>query len=411
MSRAIVVGGSLAGVFAAQALRRSGFEDEIVMVGDEPHLPYDRPPLSKNYLTDEEVDETKLTLRPVTDPDALGLTWELGRRAAGVDVEAGRLTLDDDRVLAFDGMVVATGARPRRIPSVDHELSGVYELRGLDDARAIRAAIDGGLRHLVVCGAGFIGAEVAASARARGVEVTLVDAAAAPMDRVLDTEAGLAVADLHRGNGVDVRLAAGVTATTGQDGVLAGVELSDGSSIDTQAMVVGVGVVPNTEWLEGSSVEVADGVVLDGFCAIPAGTAADRPMVGAGDVARWSNARFGRSMRVEQWDNAVEMGLYTGRRLAGLLAGDDPPAERFEPVPWFWSDQYDRKMHLAGLAEGEPRMLQGSFEEQRFVRMYVGDDDAVMGVFCWNRPRQAIMARQLIAAGGSVDEAVEKLSG
>ena len=348
MTRAIVVGGSLAGVFAAQALRRAEFEGELLIVGDEQHLPYDRPPLSKNYLTDDEVEEDKLTLRPVADPDALGVNWELGRRAVAVDFATGQLTLDDGRELSFDGLVAASGARPRRLPSVDHELDGVHELRTLDDARALRAAIDGGLDRLVVCGAGFIGAEVASSARERGVEVTLIDAAAAPMDRVLDTGAGMAVADLHRANGVDVRLGVGVASVVAESGVVSGVELSDGSVVPAAAVVIGIGVVPNTEWLDGAGVDVADGLLLDEHCSI-AGLGPDaRPAVAAGDVARWPNRRFGgRSMRVEQWDNAVEMGLHAGKRLAGLLAGAAPD-DRFEPVPWFWSDQYDRKMHLAG---------------------------------------------------------------
>ncbi len=406
-----VAGASLAGVQAAQVLRRQGFDGRLVVIGDEPHQPYDRPPLSKEYLTADEPDEERLKLRATADPAALDLDWRLGRAAVSLDLAGSTVVLDDGEAIAFDGLVVATGASPRRLPGQDpgaeagdgSSAATLLELRTLDDARRLRAAIDGGATRIVVCGAGFIGAEVAASARQRGVDVTLIDAAPAPMDRVLDREAGMAVADLHRANGVDVRLGVKVTeVAAGEDRAGALVTLDDGAELAADVVVVGIGVVPNTAWLDGSGLTIDDGVVTD------ATTLAAERVVAAGDVARWPNQRFGGSlMRVEQWDNAIDMGGHAARRLLAELDGGQP--EPFRPVPWFWSDQYDRKIQLAGVVGPHREIVQGTMDEGRFVQLYADDDGRFCGALCWNRPRQAIQARQLVADGGTLDAARERL--
>ncbi|MCL4153496.1 UNVERIFIED_CONTAM: hypothetical protein GTU68_005200 [Idotea baltica] len=396
-------------------MRRGGFDGDLVMVGDEPHYPYDRPPLSKNYLVDDEVDEERLRLRPTVDPEALGIDWRLGRAAVALDDQNSTVELDDGERLVYDGLIIATGARPRRLPGSDALPAGVCELRTLDDARALRAALSVPDARVVVCGAGFIGAEVAASARERGLQVTLIDAAASPLDRVLDVAAGMAVADLHRGHGVDVRLGVGVSGFEADDatGRVAGVTLSDGSTVPADVVVVGIGVIPNTEWLTGSGLVVGsspadDGVLVDETCLAAPG------IVAAGDVARWPNRRFGgRQMRVEQWDNAVEMGMYVGKRILSELGDsideEGQPIEPFQPVPWFWSDQYDRKIQLAGLTTDKVEIVQGSLAEQRFVQLYSDDQGLLAGALCWNRPRQAIQARQLVAAGTTMAEARQQL--
>ncbi|MGI9595975.1 MAG: NAD(P)/FAD-dependent oxidoreductase [Acidimicrobiales bacterium] len=408
--RIVIVGASLAGTQAAQTVRRAGYDGRLFMVGEEPHYPYDRPPLSKNYLTDADVDEERLRLRPTADPDALDIEWWLANPAVGLDVEARAVTLADGERLDYHGLVIATGARPRRLPGADDHPDGVVELRTLDDARALRAALEVAEARVVFCGAGFIGAEVAASARERGLDVTLIDAAPAPLDRVLDRAAGMAVADLHRSHGVEVRLEVGVAgfeAAAGSNRIEA-VVLGDGSTIAADLVVVGIGVVPNTEWLARSGLTIDNGVVADETCLAGPG------IVVAGDVARWPNTRFGGGlMRVEQWDNAVEMGMYAGKRLLSEIghgsAGEEQP-EPFAPVPWFWSDQYDRKIQLAGLTTDRPEVVQGSIDEQRFVQIYLDADDLLAGALCWNRPRQAIVARQMIAAGESGDAARERLA-
>ncbi|MEZ5409633.1 MAG: FAD-dependent oxidoreductase [Acidimicrobiales bacterium] len=401
LNRAVVVGASLAGLHAAQALRRQGFDGELTLIGDEVHYPYDRPPLSKDFLAGA-ADADKLRLRPAADPDALGIRWLLGRRAVGLtrhEPSGGQVLLDDGEAVGFDGLVVATGARPRALPGAP-PAAGIHLLRSLDDALALRAALDAGPARVVVIGFGFIGAEVAATARSRGLEVTVVEAAETPLARVLDAEAGLAVADLHRGHGVDVRLGATVAGFAVDGGAVTGLELGDGSLIEAPVVVVGIGVTPNTAWLDGAGLALDDGLLADETCLAAPG------IVVAGDVGRWPNPRFGRLMRVEQWDNAVEMGGYAGRRLLAWSRGE--AVEPFAPVPWFWSDQYDRKIQLAGVPGPEVAMAQGTLAEQRFVRVY-HRDGVVVGALCWNRPRQAIQARDLVGREASLDEALQVL--
>lgn len=409
MSGVVVVGASVAGVHAAQALRRAGFSGPVHLVGDEPHRPYDRPPLSKTYLTDDEVDEDRLVLRPVAEPGALELTWHLGSRAVWLSSDHQTIGLSSGETLAADGVVVATGCRPRHLPSSvfegtdQAEVDGVVALRTLADARDLRQRLHTGEGPVVVCGAGFIGAEVAASARQLGREVTMVEVADAPLTRVLDVEAGMAVVDLHRRHGVDVRLGVGVEHGHVDDGRLTSVVLTDETEHACAVLVVGIGVVPNTEWLEGSGLTVGSGP--DNGVHVDARCRAAPSVVAVGDVARWPNPRFeGSAMRIEQWDNAVAMGGYGARSLlAGLdrrrRNGQGAGVEPFDPVPWFWSDQYDRKIQLAGVSTGDPELIQGSMDDGRFVRAYFDTDDRVVGVLAWNRPRQAIIGRQLIEAG------------
>ncbi len=400
-----MVGASLAGLQAAQTLRRDGFDGELTMVGDEPHYPYDRPPLSKHFLAGAW-EEEKLRLRAAADPDALGLTWRLGTAATGLDLEAKRLELSEGPALGYDGLIIATGAAARTLPGC--ELAGVHVLRTLDDAVALRADFDGGPDHVVVIGAGFIGAEVAATARERGLAVTMIEAASVPLGRVLDRSSGEAIADLHRANGVDVRLGVGVSGMRSAGGRVTHVDLEDGSAIQTSVVVVGIGVVPNVGWLEGSGLTLDDGILCDETClAAPS-------VVAAGDVARWPNARFGGApSRVEQWDNAIEQGAYAARRLLAWLSTDPDLATDlapFQPVPWFWSDQYDKKIQLAGIPTETAAVVHGSVQEQRFVKIYLDDAGLFVGALAWNRPRQAIQARQLLAEGASAEDARAKLA-
>ena len=311
-----------------------------MLIGDELHAPYDRPPLSKQFLAGDW-GEDRLAL---TQPDKLGdldLDLRLGVRAASFDLASRRLgvvALDDQsgEELVVDGLLIATGARCRTLGGSE-ELDGVFVLRSLDDSLAIRAAFDAGPARVVIVGAGFIGAEVAATARTQGLEVTMIESLPQPLSRVLGDEMGAVCAELHREHGVDLRTGVGVEAIEG-DGRVERVRLSDGNVIETDVVVVGIGVIPNTEWLEGSGLRIDNGVVCDATCLAAPGVTA------AGDVARWPNQRFGEVMRVEHWDNAVAQGAHAARR---LLVGDDE-AEPFMPVPWFWSDQYDRKIQMAG---------------------------------------------------------------
>jgi 3-phenylpropionate/trans-cinnamate dioxygenase ferredoxin reductase subunit len=275
------------------------------------------------------------------------------------------------------------------------ELEGLHLLRTLDDCLALRAELDATPQRVVVVGAGFIGAEVAATARQRGLDVTLLEALATPLQRALGDEMGTVCADIHREQGVDLRLSTGVTGFVDDGhGRLRGLRLSDGTTIETDVAVVGVGVAPNTGWLEGSGLTIDNGVVCDETCLAAPG------VVAAGDIARWPNIRFDEVMRVEHWENAQEQGAHAARRLLGNL-------EPYQPVPWFWSDQYDRKIQLAGRSgpEDEVAIVDGSLEERRFVALY-GRAGRLVGVLGFNRPAQVMRYRQQIALGTSWADAL-----
>ena len=388
-----VIGASLSGLRSVEALRSDGFDGRITLVGDEPHQPYDRPPLSKQVLAgDWEPDRIRLA-----GPDRLAdleVDLRLGQRATGLDLEAH--TVEVDGVAEeFDGLLIATGARCRTLPGTGR-LAGVHTLRTIDDCLAIRAAVEAVPRRLVVVGAGFIGSEVASVAVDRGVEVTMVEALPVPLVRALGAEIGTIMADLHHSHGVDLRCGVGVVELVGEDRVRA-VTLDDGSVVEADTVVVGIGVVPNTDWLESSGLHLDDGVCCDATClAAPDVTA-------AGDVARWAHPRYGRSVRVEHWDNAVEQGIHAARRLLQT----DEEARAYAPVPWFWSDQYDRKIQVAGLThpDDEVRMVTGSPEEGRFVALY-GNRGRFNAVFGMNRPRQVMQFKSLLDQEATWEEAL-----
>ena len=311
----VVVGASLAGLRATEALRRDGFDGRIVLMGAEPHLPYDRPPLSKQLLAGEwEAQELVLRRAPY---DELEIDLRLGVRATALDAATKVVTLDTGarEELAFDGALLATGATPRTLPDTP-DLDGIFVLRTVDDALDLRARLDDHPR-VVVVGAGFIGSEVAATCRGRGLQVTVLEALPAPLVRGLGAMLGMVCGELHRDHGVDLRLGVGVAAIEG-DGRVERVRLDDGCAVDADVVVVGVGVVPVTDWLEGSGLTLDNGVVCDETLLAAPG------IVAAGDVARWPNPMFdGEVMRLEHWTNAAEQGVAAARR---LLVPDDGEA-------------------------------------------------------------------------------------
>lgn len=389
-----IVGASLAGIRAAEALRRREFDGRIVLIGDEPHHPYDRPPLSKQVLAGEwEVDRLALT-KPEKFED-LDLDLRLGVRATSFDLASRTLSTDtgDDIV---DGLVIATGARCRTLPGTE-EMSGVHVLRSLDDALALRADLDAGPDRVVVVGAGFIGAEVAATCRGRGHAVTMVEPLPTPLGRVLGDDIGGVMAEVHVEHGVDLRTGVGVDRLEADAGRVARVVLTDGTVLEADLVVIGIGVLPNTEWLEGSGLTLDNGVVCDATMLAAPGVTA------AGDVARWPNQRFDELMRVEHWDNAIEQGVHAAER----LLVDDDDAVPFEPVPWFWSDQYDRKIQLAGRIRpgDDTHLATGSFEERRFAQLF-GRDGRLVGVLGFNRPRHVMQYKTMIQDGVAFADAV-----
>ena len=391
----VVVGASLAGLRAVEALRRRGFDGRLDLVGAERHLPYDRPPLSKELLRGEREAED-IALRPEDQYDELELDLHLGRRAIALDAAAREVALDDGQRLRYDGLLIATGSTPRTLPGTG-ALDGVHVLRTLDDALAIRAALETSPR-VVVVGAGFIGGEVAASCRQRGLAVTLLEALEIPLERAIGAKLGRSCAALHRDHGVALHCGVAVEGFEGSERVEA-VRLVGGQRIPADLVVVGIGVAPETSWLESSGLALDDGVVCDASCAASA-----PGVVAAGDVARWNNPRFDEMMRVEHWTNAVEQGIHAASRLL-----DGEAAEAFAPVPFFWSDQYDCKIQFAGHArpDDEIRVVHGSLEERRFVALY-GRAGRLVGALAFNRQRQLSGFRRMIREGTSFEEARAK---
>lgn len=390
-----VVGGSTAGVAAAGELRRRGFAGRLVIVGAEDHAPYDRPPLIKQFLSGQW-DESRIGLPGADDP-MLEADWRRGVAATGLDVAARSLDLSDGSRLQVDGIVLACGSTPRRLPGSEG-IGGVQVLRSLDDARRLRAAVAAPADRVVVIGAGFIGCEIAATCAQVGVPVSLVDPLPTPMHGVVGPTIGEVFTGLHHDHGVDLHLGVGVDGfDTDPRGRLRAVRLADGTSISASIAVMGVGVTPNTAWLEGSGLTLDDGIVCDVTSTAAPGITA------AGDVARWPNPVFdGASMRIEHWDHAMGHGEQAA---IALLAGSDAP--EFATVPWFWTDQFDRKLQLAGRIRPDDEMLlvDGSLDERRFVALFARAGRLV-GVMGMNRPGPVMRLRARIAERIGIDDAV-----
>ncbi|MED5446509.1 MAG: FAD-dependent oxidoreductase [Actinomycetota bacterium] len=391
----MVVGASLAGLRAAETLRAEGFDGVIHLIGDEPHLPYDRPPLSKQVLAGEW-EPDRIALTSPTKNDELSLEWHLGVRATDLNIAEKKVMLDSGQPISYDGAIIATGARCISL-RMTGDLQGIYTLRGLDDAIAIRSEFEKTPQKVVVVGAGFIGAEVAATARQRGLDVTMIEAAEVPFERVLGAEMGTVTANVHRDHGVEVITGTPVESFKGKERVEK-VVLANGTEIDADIVIVGIGVRPNTEWLDNSGLTIDNGIVCDETCQAAPG------IVAAGDVARWPNRLFGEHMRVEHWDNAVEQGVYAARR---LLTGENK-IEPYAPTPWFWTDQFDRKIQLAGRTRStdEVQIITGSTEERRFAAAY-GRDGKLVGILGFNRPRHVMQYKQMITDGVSWEDALE----
>lgn len=390
LERIVVVGASLAGLRTAEALRREGFTGQLTIVGNEEHFPpYDRPPLSKEILRGEwGEDRGRLKVA-----DNLDATLRMGTWATGVDLKAGVVHVDHGPDIDFDAMVVATGALPRHLAQVPDDLEGVHVLRTFDDCVALRDALVGNPR-VVVIGAGFIGAEVAATCRERGVDVTVVEFLAWPMLRVLGSAMGEWAAGVHRGHGVDLRLGVGTKAVLAEGGRVRAVVLEDDTEVPADIVVVAVGVEPATGWLVGSGLTLENGVMVDSTLrAIGA-----ENVVAVGDVARWFNPMFDQDMRIEHWTNAVEQSFAAAKTLMRPLG----EAEPFSSVPYVWSDQYDLKLQYVGIAGEFHEVVEGSFEDKKFVATFASAGRFV-GALCVNSPARMNRYKRRIGENASID--------
>ncbi|TDV55963.1 NAD(P)/FAD-dependent oxidoreductase [Actinophytocola oryzae] len=375
----LVVGASVAGLSTVEALRRRGYAGHVTLLGGERHLPYDRPPLSKQVLSGARpADRTTLRTGPALS--ALRVDLVLDDPAVGLDTATRTVRTAAGRELRADAVVIATGARPRTLPGQD-ELAGVHVVRTIEDVTALRADLLASAR-LVVVGEGVLGAEIAATARGMGLAVTVAGPLRTPLAMQVGPVVGELLGDLHTANGVTLRLGAPVAGMTGEHGRVTGVRLATGEVLAADVVVVAIGAVPVTDWLAGSGLTLADGVVCDSRCLAAPGIHA------AGDVARWQHEGLGVLTRLENRTNAVEQAI----AVADNVLGADRP---YSPVPYFWTDQYDVKLQTHGVLppDADVRVVDGDLDARRFVVQYLRDG-RVTGVLGWNMPKQLRLRRQ-----------------
>jgi NADPH-dependent 2,4-dienoyl-CoA reductase/sulfur reductase-like enzyme len=376
----LIVGASLAGHATARALRQQGFDGSLTLVGAERERPYDRPPLSKEFLTGA-LTELDLSLEGVDEE--LDAHWRLGARAVTLDPATRTVGLADGGFLTADAVVVATGSRARTLPNAP---PGTHTLRSLADARALRADLRPGAR-LVIIGAGFIGSEVAATATALGLSVTIVEAAAMPLAGPLGVQVGAAVAGLHARNGVHLRCGIGVAGLTGSDRVT-GVSLMDGPQLPADVVLVGIGAVPAVGWLAGSGLDISKGLVCSslGSTTVPG-------VYGVGDCSAWYDSLHGAAVRVEHWTDSRDR----AEPLAAHLLGAEVPAAL--RAPYFWSDQYGVRIQFAGRRVGNETVSieAGSVEDANLLAVY-RRDGAVVAALGMNQPKLFTRIRRALPA-------------
>jgi 3-phenylpropionate/trans-cinnamate dioxygenase ferredoxin reductase subunit len=386
----VIVGASLAGAKAAETLREEGFDGRVVLVGAEPHRPYERPPLSKGYLQGE-AERDSVYVHPEGYYAEQEIELLRGREVTAIDPGACTASLSGGEALGWDRLLLATGAEPRRLPIPGADLDGVHVLRTLDDCDRLRDVIAAGGR-LVVIGAGWIGSEAAASARSGGMEVTVVEQQSVPLQTVLGAEVGGMYADVHRDHGVDLLTGTGVEAIEG-DGRAERVVLQGGRAVDCAAVLVGVGAAPRTALAEAAGLAVDNGVLVD------ATLRAAGDVFAAGDLANAEHPFFGRRVRVEHWANALNQGPAAARAMLGRT---DP----YERLPYFFSDQYDVGMEYSGLADPEAGVVvRGDLAAREAVVFWLGDDGAVlagMNINVWDVNEQV---QALIRSRAAVDPA------
>lgn len=384
-----VIGASLAGLRSAEALRANGFDGRLVMVGEEGHRPYDRPPLSKDFLQGKVTD---IALSRPEDDAELAAEWRLGVRAQRLDPNGRGITLSDGSELTVDGVVIATGGTPRKLRGTD-DVDGVLTLRTMDDAIVLLQRLLAEPEHVVVVGAGFLGAEVAASCHAMGRSVTVVEALPVPMAAAVGPTLGAVCAQLHGDHGVTLICGHGVAGLVTIDGRVRAVRLDDGRALPADLVVVAIGIVPATDWLAGSGLEIDNGVVTDaGWCtAIPG-------VVAVGDVAR--HDCVSGPARHEHWTNAVEQSRVAARN---LLAGKH--TGHCGGPGYFWSDQYGVRIQFAGSIEptDEVRVVEGSVDDRKFLATY-HRDGRTTGALAMNLARAFVRARRTLTTTTEEDD-------
>jgi len=380
----VIVGGGQVAAQVVESLRREGATAHLIVIGEEPYPPYQRPPLSKKFLTGEIAQE-RLSLKPATFYASHDAELKLGRRAVALDAKSHRLTLDDGQSLEYQRLLLATGALPRRINAPGSELSGIYLLRTVDDVLAIRAALTAP-RRVVIVGAGYIGLEVAASCRHLGHEVDIVEMADRVMNRVVGPEVSAFYERVHREQGVRMHMSTQLAGFDGDaHGHVRAVIASDGRRFAADLVVIGAGVVPNTALAEQAGIVCDNGIAVDEYCRT-----SDPDVYAAGDCTSHPSPRYGRRVRLESVDNAFEQ----AKTAAANLMDKSLAHER---VPWFWSDQYTLKLLIVGLSQGYDRtVVRGDPNTHSFSCCYLRGEELI-AIDCINHPKDYMSARKLIA--------------
>jgi 3-phenylpropionate/trans-cinnamate dioxygenase ferredoxin reductase component len=385
----VIIGAGQAGGWAAQTLRKEGFAGRVVLIGDELHPPHERPPLSKAVLSGEAVSQSTW-LQKSDAFDALALDWRPGTKVTRIDRAAKRLELTDGETLAYDKLILCTGGRARTLPIPGAEAKGVHTLRKIDDALALAPLLQPG-RHVVVVGGGWIGLEVAATARKRGADVVVVEAQSRLCERTVPSEISEHLLALHRTHGTRVLLGAGVAGFSATDDGRSAVTLADGSVLACDAIVVGVGLAPNDELARDAGLACDGGVIVDARCRT-----SDPDILAAGDVAVTDNPWAGRRLRLESWQNAQEQGIAAARSALGLEVD-------YRPLPWFWSDQYGMNLQIYGIPTPSLRVVvRGVAGSDSFVLFYL-EGDVVKAAIGPNAARDLRFARRLIEQRKPVD--------
>lgn len=386
--RAIIVGASHAGAQLCASLRQEGWDGEILVIGDEPALPYHRPPLSKTYLAGKTTLED-LLIRPSEFYAKKDITFRQAT-VASIDRQAHSLTLSDGEQVSYDKLALCLGARPRRLPLAGSELAGVHYLRDAADIEAIRRGITGAGR-IVIIGAGYIGLETAASLRKLGAEVTVLESAERVLQRVTAPEVSAFYTRVHREEGVEIRTGVSISAIEGDDHVR-GVRLADGELIDADLVIIGIGVVPNTELAEAAGLPVDNGIIIDDQALT-----SDPDIVAAGDCTNHLMPRYDRRLRLESVPSAGEQ----AKVAAATMCGN---AKNITALPWFWSDQYELKLQIAGLNDGyDSVVLRGEPETGRSFACFYFKEGELIAADCVNRPQEFMFSRQVIGKRIPVD--------
>jgi 3-phenylpropionate/trans-cinnamate dioxygenase ferredoxin reductase subunit len=385
----IIIGASHAAAQLVSSLRQDGWEGKISLIGDEPNLPYHRPPLSKAFFVGEKTED-ELLIRAANFYEKNNVDLLLGSRVTNINRDAKKITLEDGAEISYTKLALTTGARVRKIPFTGCELAGVFYMRDLNDVKQTHKFTGPG-KSAVIIGGGYIGLETAASLRKIGMNVTVIEAMSRVLQRVTAPEVSAFYTRIHTEEGVDIHTEAGVDAIIG-DKHVEGVRLADGTTIKADLVIIGVGVIPNIELAEAAGLTIDNGIAVNEFA-----TTNDADIVAAGDCTNHYNPIYDRKLRLESVQNATDQAKIAAKSICGK-------PEAYNALPWFWSDQYDLKLQIAGLSQGfDQVVIRGDSEQGRSFAAFYFCEGRLIAVDAINRPKEFMMSKRALAAGQNAD--------